>query len=112
MQEKVNVKLLAGILSSLLLSVPFSLQCTIAYIPQALRECIAIAWEVAEESSDAKNLQELDMMIKENRILASEDMAREAVREAIDAVRIYKDEFKSNDQRKVIEEYLKSIFID
>ena len=105
MQEKMIVGLLQVMLSFMLLFFPLSSQGTIAYIPQTLRECINVAHEVAASSSDTKNLQELHAMIQENRILASDDMTRKAIKEAFYAIKAHKNEFKNEKQHRAILKY-------
>ena len=108
MQQKNIIRLSPQVMVSfMVLLFPLSSQGTIAYIPQTLRECISVVGELAEASSDVRNLQELCDMIKENRILASDDMTHKAVQEALEVMKASKNKFRSNKQRKVMKEYLK-----
>ncbi len=107
MQKKMIARSSQVMLSVLVLSFPLSSQGSIAYIPQALRECISVAHEITEASSDTRNLQELHAMIKENRILASDNMTRMAVKEAFNVIEAHKNDFRDNKQHAAIKKYLK-----
>lgn len=92
--------------SFVLLSLPMPSQAAIAYIPQTLKECISVAHNINQLERDTRNLQELNAMIQEGRILASDSMTRKAVEEALDLVTIHENEFRNNEQQSAITNYL------
>jgi hypothetical protein len=83
---------------------PITLYGAVAYIPQALRECITMVHNLDKKSGN-HNVEELYAMIRENRVLASDDMVRKAVVEALDVLRSNKNE-KVQKQSKAIKKYL------
>ncbi len=107
MQKKILIKVLPQmILSFMLLSYSSYFQAKMAYIPQPLRECVKAINGLAESARDKENLQELCTMLDENRILASDDMAREAVEEALVIIKKHKNEWRDDKQYKIAKKYL------
>ena len=84
---------------------PITLYGTVAYIPQALRECVTMVHNLSQKSGK-RNLEELYAMIRENRVLASDNLVRKAVVEVLDVLRNNKDE-KIQKQSNIIRKYLR-----
>lgn len=82
----------------------------IAYIPQGLRDCINIVHAAAEKTRNINNLEELHAMVmKENRILACDDMVRKAIKEALSVVRNNKKMFQDQAVEKYLQAYVSSL---
>ncbi|HEX4069362.1 MAG TPA: hypothetical protein VHX42_04660 [Candidatus Babeliales bacterium] len=64
------------------LCLPISLYGTVAYMPQALKECVSAVYDINGQINNAQNLEELYGMMRENRVLASDDIVRAAIKEA------------------------------
>jgi len=87
------------------LCVPISAYGAVAYIPQALRECVSMVHNLGNNNRN-RNIEELYAMIRENRVLASDDMVRKAVEEALDVLRSNKNE-KDQQENNAVKKYLK-----
>lgn len=107
MKKKMIIKPSYVALFCIVLFFPVLSQGTIAYIPQALRKCIAIAHELVESSPDTSNLNELHAMIGENRILASDGMTRKAVEEALCVIEQHENISKRGKQQIIMATYLR-----
>lgn len=83
MQKKCVGYFLSAMMITVLLSLHTLNYAVIAYIPEALRQCIRSVYEIAEKSDDTRNLQELYAIISENRMLTCDVLMRNAVDEAL-----------------------------
>jgi len=84
-KKRLNKFIFATAAFSSLLSIHTSYS-VIAYMPVPLRECLANISEVSGKRKNG-NFQELCAMIKENRILASDKLVRQALGEALDILK-------------------------
>jgi hypothetical protein len=73
----------------------------ITYIPEDLRKCLRVAYEVAEGKSNV--LGELYAMVNEGRVLASEKMVHDAIRDAATYVKQSRMSLRS---KNAISDYL------
>jgi len=78
----------------------------ITYIPQSLRHCITAVYELARQTDKIPHLTELYSMVKENRIIASENLMRKGLEEAFVLLKRNK-KVRSNKYGKSIKKYLK-----
>jgi hypothetical protein len=84
MLEKVSIRFSRVVASIMLLLCPIVSYGIVAYIPQTLKEYITHAHDIAGKGDYSPHLEELCAMIRENRVLASDDMIREAIKESCD----------------------------
>lgn len=80
---------------------------TVAYIPQALKECIGVVHEMVGNINNEGCLQELCAAIKENRVLAAESTVRGAIKETFDILNKHQKIVKNKNQVRLIKRYLK-----
>lgn len=102
MYKKDSKSLVFGFLFTILL-LSHEVDCTITYIPEALRGCIVNLHEMTGKKS-GNAVQELYTMIAQNRVLASDTLVCSAIS---DALGILKKSNSKNEWQKAAKKYMK-----
>jgi hypothetical protein len=110
MMQTMFVRMSKMVLSVILLSIHMQSYGIAAYIPQALRECIAIIYEASDSNSCKSKLEELYSTIRENRMLGSDNVIRRGVKEALAIIRASHNKSAiKDDMVEYLEQYLKNL---
>jgi hypothetical protein len=121
MQRKIIIQFSKMVLPVVLLFFHITSYGIVTYIPQALKECIAMAYELSYFDGCEKELKELYLTIRDNKIFVSDDIVYNAVKEAIIIIgspdnRInrkigaeIRDERQGRGMTEYLEEYLRSL---